>query len=206
MKKILIILSIFILCGCSNNNQFNEQKTVEELKKITSTETKANTSAKGFKYYKPRDFALLETYDFNHVLVHKANKYYLNVDANAYYDKMIIKYTADEKLYFSKKIELDDEKVAFLEIKQLNNSYFLVKMLYNYSSIEVSVRENELYDAAINSMIILSSIKYNDNVIASIINDNDLDSRDNAYQIKKPKTKKEKTNILDVYNYQEETN
>ena len=199
MKKILIILSVFLLCGCTNNQTFSEEKVVEELNKIVTTDIKANEGAKGFKYYKPRDYASLETSDFIHVLVHKGNKFYLNVDANAYYDKMIIKYEEKPELYLSKKIDLDNEKQAYLEIKELNNSYFLVKMLYNYSSIEVSVKENELYDSVIGSMIILSSIKYNDAVIASIINDADIDTRENTYEIRKPKIDKEKTNILDVY-------
>ncbi len=198
MKKFLIILCIFILTGCSTS-KFDETKTFEELEKIEKSQVVANTSAKGFKYYKPRDFSLIEEYDFNHILVHKGNKYYLNIDVNAYHDKMPIKYTINTEAYLSKKIEYDDNKVAYIEIKEVNNSYFLVKMMYNYSSVEVSVKESEIYDALTHMMIILSSIRYNDNVIENIINEADLDSRENAYEIKQPKVKNEKTNVLDVY-------
>ena len=206
MKKILILLSIFILCGCTNKESFDDTKIINELKVIDQNVALANSASRGFKYYKPRDFALLESSDFNHILVHKSNKFYLNVDVNAYYDKMPIKYVENDKEFYSKKIDLDSGIPLFIEIKEINNSYFLIKMMYNYSSIEVSTRETEIYDSIVSSMIILSSIKYNDSVIESIISEGNIDSRETAYEIKKPKVKKERTNILDVYDAREEAN
>lgn len=74
-------------------------------------------------------------------------------------------------------------------------------MLYNYSCIEVSVKENELNSAINSSMIILSSMRYNDNVIASFISNKNTAGKENTYEIKKPNNKKDDRNILDVYEY-----
>ena len=61
--------------------------------------------------------------------------------------------------------------------------------------------EEEINDAIIDGMIILSSIEYNDKIIDSLITSGDLDSRSVPYEIKKPKETKEGRNILDVYEY-----
>ncbi len=73
-------------------------------------------------------------------------------------------------------------------------------MMYNYSYIEVSVKEYSIKDAVIDCAIILSSIKYNDNVIDTLIVSGDLDFRETPYEIKKPKQTNNR-NILDVYEY-----
>ena len=206
MKKILIVLSILVLAGCTSKIDKEYLKNTNEYSKIVACETYANTTAKGFKYYKPRDFSLLEATDNNHTLLHNSNKYFLSVDINAYHDKMKYSYTEKSDVYLSKKLDFNDGKTGYIEINEGNNSYFYIKVLYNYSSIEVSVRENEIEEALIDSMIILSSIRYNDNVIENIINEGDLDTRENTYEIRKPKVQNERTNILDVYDYGKEGN
>lgn len=201
MKKVLVFLFIFLLCGCSLNiNDFNKDSIINEITStLKNSSTYANTSGKGFKYYKPRDFSLLVDNDYNHILIHNNNKYYLNIDVNAYYNKTLNEYVKKDNLYYGSDFEYD-KKQGFVEIKQINN-YFYIKMLYNYSYVEVEVHDYELKDAIIDSIILLSSIKYNDAVIGNIISVGDLDSRETTYEIKKPKDNNKK-NILDVYDYE----
>lgn len=73
-------------------------------------------------------------------------------------------------------------------------------MMYNYSTIEVAVLEKDIKEAVINSAIILSSIRYNDNVIEHLISTGDLDSKESAYEIKKPASNTNDKNLL-FYDY-----
>ena len=69
MKKIVILLSCFLLVGCTTNLSSN--LSIDELiNNVVSFNTnKSNTNGLGFKYYKPRDFSLLEDDNTNHVLL-----------------------------------------------------------------------------------------------------------------------------------------
>lgn len=202
MKKILILLSVFIISGCSLQNNSSDLTYVkEDINDIITNKSKyTNTSGIGFKYYKPRDFSLLEDKDFNYVLLNNGNKYYLNIDINAYNSKFKSEYQIDPLLYYSDTISNGDI-FGYIEVRKEKNSYFYLKMLYNYSCIEVSVKENELNSAINSSMIILSSMRYNDNVIASFISNKNTAGKENTYEIKKPNNKKDDRNILDVYEY-----
>lgn len=199
MKKAIIILSIFLLCGCSFK-EVNYNLAERNIHYVMENASKhQNTAAKGFTFYKPRDFSVLENDDFNVVLLHNAVKYYLNIDINAYHGKAInIPEKSDADLYFT--TFSYDGLDGYLLVREGNNSYFYIKMVYNYSCIEVSVRKEMIEDAIADSIIILSSIKYNENVISSLINTDELDSKEKAYEIKKPKEESKK-NILDVYEY-----
>lgn len=202
MKKILILLSVFIISGCSLQNNSSDLTYVkEDINDIITNKSKyTNTSGIGFKYYKPRDFSLLEDKDFNHVLLNNGNKYYLNIDINAYNSKFKSEYQIDPLLYYSDTIS-NGVIFGYIEVRKGKNSYFYLKMLYNYSCIEVSVKENELNSAINSSMIILSSMRYNNNVIASFISNKNTAGKENTYEIKKPNNKKDNRNILDVYEY-----
>ena len=201
MKKVLIILSAFVLCGCSSRLNENDINGIDNdiLYVFENSNTHANVSAQGFKYYKPRDFSILDDTGFNHVLIHESNKYYLTVDINAYHNKSESTYEKNYEAYLSSIFYYDNKK-GYLEIIDGNNSYFYIKMMYNYSYIEVSVKEYSIKDAVIDCAIILSSIKYNDNVIDTLIVSGDLDFRETPYEIKKPKQTNNR-NILDVYEY-----
>lgn len=198
MRKFIIILSSLLLVGCTSNVTSN--MSYESLiMDITNTKVNySNTLGKGFKYYKPRDFNLYNDSEFNHTLINKGNKYYLNVDINGYYNKYEYAYTIDDSYTYSKSFTNND-KFGYLEIREGKNSYFYIKMMYNYSYIEVSVKKSELTEAVVNSMIILSSIKYNDKVIENFIGIGGLDAKETLYELKKPKDNSQKKNILDVY-------
>ena len=200
MKKIIILLSVLFITGCSFNNKGVERIDSDTYGILSYTVPSTNVGGKGFKYYKPRDFAILEEKEFNHTLVHNGNKYYLNIDINAYYSKFNPKYEVNDSLYYSKKIEKDDLN-GYIEIREGKNSYFYIKMLYNYSYIEVEVKESDINDAVNSSLVILSSIRYNDKVISELTLNKDVAGKETQYEIKKPDLIEESKNILDVYEY-----
>ena len=198
MKKFIIILSSLLLVGCSSTVTSNQTYESLIMNTLESEITHYNTLGKGFKYYKPRDFSLYTDDEFNHILLNKSNKYYLNIDINGYYNKYEHEFSINPEIEYSKNFKYNDI-LGFLEITKGKNDYFYLKMMYNYSYIEVQVKEKELKPAVVNSIIILSSIKYNDKVIENFISTGDLSSKETTYEIKKPNSSKQKKNILDVY-------
>ena len=67
--------------------------------------------------------------------------------------------------------------------------------MYNYAKIEVIIDEKRINEVIGNAMIILSSIKYNDEVINNLMGDNVLDYKEIDFDIFK--TNKEDNNILE---------
>ncbi len=200
MKKVIIFLSILFLTGCNLRTDYNSIDNLEyEVNKIINYEVKSrNTYGNGFSYYKPRDFSVLSSDGFNSVLVHNSNKYYLNVDANAYLNKFKSNYIKDDSLYYSLVINNND-KNGYVEIRKGKNDYFYIKMLYNYSYIEVLALKNEVYDAVSSSLVILSSMKYNDKVISALLNGNLTSGKSSSYELKGPKKSEDSKSILDYY-------
>lgn len=195
MKKLIILLSVFLLVGCTNtlSNMLTIDSGIKAV--LDQNSANANTSGVGFKYYKPRDFSILENDGYNQVLLNNGNKYYLNIDINGYYSKYNEDKKLDSSIYYSNKFSFND-KQGYVEIKEGNNDYFYIKIMYNYSSIETLVLEKYIKEAVINSAIILSSIKYNDNVINHLISAGDLDSKESTYEIKKPSNSSNDKNFL----------
>ena len=200
MKKFIILLSVFLIAGCTNS--LSSTLTIDSaiLNVVNEGSSKSNTNGRGFKYYKPRDFSIISDSIYNYVLINNANKYYLNIDIVSYYNKLDADYSSDSSIYYSNKISFNGNN-GYVEIRQGNDSYFYIKMMYNYSYIEVSVREAEIKEAVINSAIILSSIKYNDKVIENLISNGDLSTKETTYELKKPEKDESKKNVLEVVDY-----
>ncbi len=203
MKKVIVILSVFLLAGCTaySSSTLTMERAIGSV--IESGPKYTNTNGKGYKYYKPRDFSVLEEKDFNLVLLNNGYNFYFNVDLNGYYNSKSnnykIDYVVDNEVYFSYRFSYNNID-GYISIRDAKNGYFYIKMLYNYSYIEVGVKEKDVKKAVIDSAIILSSINYNDKVIEKLIASRDLVSSESTYEIAKPKVENDR-NILDVAEY-----
>lgn len=203
MKKVIFILSVFLLAGCTaySSSTLTMERAIGSV--IESGPKYTNTNGKGYKYYKPRDFSVLEEKDFNLVLLNNGYNFYFNVDLNGYYNSKSnnykIDYVVDNEVYFSYRFSYNNID-GYISIREAKNGYFYIKMLYNYSYIEVGVKEKDIKKAVIDSAIILSSINYNDKVIEKLIASRDLVSSESTYEIAKPKVENDR-NILDVAEY-----
>lgn len=200
MKKIIILLSVFLLVGCTNSLSSTLSIDTAITTVLREGNNNTNINGKGYKYYKPRDFSIFEDNIYNHVLLNNGDKYYLNIDINSYYNKHKGNYEINTSLYYSNRFYYDNN-MGYIEIREGNNGYFYIKMMYNYSSIEVAVAEDNIKSAVINSAIILSSIRYNDKVIASLISNGDLSAKETTYEMKKPLKDDSNKNILEVIDY-----
>ena len=207
MKKVfLLLVSLVLLSGCTITRM--DTKTYDEvIDKVLSLNIKlSNKVGKGYKYYAPRGVVRVDANTYNDVLKRDSTTYYLYVDVVSYYNRVIESFTEDDKAVYSKSINYED-KYGYIEINKWKNGKYLLEIMYNYAKIEVIVDKSDLEVAFANSMIILSSVKYNNDILTNLVGENVLTSKEIEFNIFE--TKKTESNFLEVEannDYKEETN
>ena len=196
MKKVfLLLVSLVLLSGCTITRM--DTKTYDEvIDKVLSLNIKlSNKVGKGYKYYAPRGVVRVDANTYNDVLKRDSTTYYLYVDVVSYYNRVIEGYNEDTKAVYSKKINYED-KYGYIEINKWKNGKYLLEIMYNYAKIEVIVEESFLKEAVSYAMVILASVKYNNNVLENIVGENVLTSKEIEFNIFE--TKKSESNFLKV--------
>lgn len=207
MKKISILLCLMIfLVGCTTNKvDLNDRDNILNIT-LNRNVKLYNRISKGYKYYLPKGMSLLDYKNYNEVLYSKQNKYYLYVDIISYHYKSLKDYIENPYSEYSKIINVDGNKKGYVQIDKYDNKY-KVKYEYNYATIETIVDEKQINEALANMSYILSSIKYNDIIIDSIIGEDILNFKEEKYSIKKAKENEntflDYVNIYDKYNGEE---
>lgn len=194
MKKVLCLLAtVLLLCGCSKINDKNYDELINSV--VASNYKMENTYRTGYKYYTPTNMDILNTLDYNETLADDNYKYYFYVDVVSYYNRVIEKFKEDDKAVYSKSINYED-KYGYIEINKWKNGKYLLEIMYNYAKIEVIVDEENIKSAITNSMVVLSSVKYNNNLLESIVGENVLAAKEIEFNIFE--TKKNESNFLKV--------
>lgn len=183
MKKvILILLLLMVLTGCSivriDTNSIDNILSV-----ILTKENKLfNQIGQGYKYYLPNGVTYIDSDELNDILYCNGNYYYLYIDAINYYYKNNIEYKEDSNLYYSKLLrEKDGFKYSgYLEIKEDEDLYY-VDFVYNYAKIETVVEKKDLNDAILNASYILSTIKYNYDIVELMLKDDYFTNKTGKY-------------------------
>lgn len=183
MKKYLFIVMIFIVTLASTGCVRIEDATIEELasETINSKYKLYNHVNSGYKYYLPRTLKSTVTDEYNEIIKSKYYDFYLYVDLVAYHNKKTSIYEEDDSIYYSKLIGNDD-KTGIINVKDTGNDY-LIKIIYNYAKIEVKCEHEDLNEVITESLVILSSITYIDDVIASNLNKNEFASAEEQVNI-----------------------
>jgi len=194
-KIIFMLLSVFILSGCTAVRIATDNIDTIVSVVLSKNNTIYNTIGKGYKYYKPRGVTYIDTSEYNEKLYSNGNYYYLYVDINSYFYKKEFTYKENSDSYYSRYIDVDD-KTGYLEINKQENGYYLVEFLYNYAKIEALVSKDDINDVVLNATYILSTIKYNSNVIKLMLNDDYFTNPEEKYDIFTPK--EENSNFLEV--------
>ncbi|MDD2238664.1 MAG: hypothetical protein PHH51_02115 [Bacilli bacterium] len=180
MKKILLIIVLLITAsGCVKINDNDISILVNEVQ--NSKLELSNIHRQGYKYYLPVGLMVNKTEDFNEIIVNKNIKYYLYVDIVSYYNKIEKDYKINDKAFISEDISNNDKK-GYLEVNQKNDKY-LIEIMYNYAKIELIVNKDNLEEAITNSIIILSTIKYNNDIIENIMGENVLNFNEEQLDI-----------------------
>ena len=81
----------------------------------------------------------------------------------------------------SKKIK-NKGNIGYLEITKQDGLY-LITFVYNYAKIEALVPKDDINDTVLNSSYILSTIKYNNNIVKLSLEDNFLKNKEEKYNV-----------------------
>ena len=200
MKKVVLcFLVAILLTGCTIVRiKTDSIDTIVDV--ILSKDNNLyNRVGRGYKYYIPRGVTYIDTLETNDKLYSKGNYYYLYVDVTSYYQKISNDYKENSDAYYSRKISKEDgfKSDGYLEITEKDGLYY-IEFLYNYSKIETVVSKNELKNAVLNSVYILSTIQFNDDVIELMSDEEKLNNREEKYEIFKNQ-KDEDNSELQVY-------
>lgn len=196
MKKKIVLLAFFmcvVLTGCT---PLQEMSLDDIIDNGTNRQVSVyNKYRKGYKYNLPKGLGVLDSTEYNEVIASSDYTYYLYVDAVSYYNKIIETYEENDVSFYSKAISFED-KYGYLEINEIDNGKYFIEIMYNYAKIEVIVDKYDLPKAISNSLIILSSVKYNSEILETIVGENILTSKEIEFNIFE--TKKTESNFLEV--------
>ena len=169
MKKLAILLLVLLLSGCTvvriDTSDLNNIVDVV----LSKDNTLFNQVGKGYKYYIPVGVSYIDTEDFNDILYSNGNYYYLYIDTISYYYNVRKEYVLNNDAYYSRSINING-KYGYLEINKQDDLYF-VEFMYNFSKIEALVKEEALEEVILNASYILSTVKFNNNVITMMLDD-----------------------------------
>lgn len=182
MKKILIIICLLFITGCSD---IRKQSYDDIINNIATRANKDNVYRTGYSYYLPRGMQVADSTLYNEAITDARYKYYLYVDIVSYYYNKEVTYTENPDSYYSKIFNIDSKK-AYLEINKENSKY-LIEFWYNYSKIEAICDLEDINDIVLNASYILSTVKFNNNVIKTVLDDTFLvaDEKYDMFESKK---------------------
>ena len=176
-KLFLFILVLLTLTGCTIV-KINTKDNINNIKTILSRKSKfTNKEAIGYQYYLPNGVISSETSDFNQKLLSDGDIYYLYSDVVSYYHNTLVGYEINKSAYISEELAYDNKR-GYVEVNEDKGKYF-IEMMFNYAKMEAYVDKNKLSDALINMAYIISSIKYNDDVIETLLGDEKYNLSDN---------------------------
>ena len=203
-KKILVFLILLLLTGCSVVRI--DTSSIDNILKVilTKDNTLFNQIGQGYKYYLPGGVTYIDSDDLNDILYCNGTYYYLYVDAISYYYKTENDYKENSNLYYSKLISTNDgyKSNGYIEIKEQEDGMYYLEFMYNYAKIETIVSKEDLNNAVLNSSYILSTIKYNYDIVELMLKDDYFTNKTgkyNNYNIKESseKFKLEKENTME---------
>ncbi len=183
MKKIIIVvLALLVFTGCSvvRIDTDNVDTTIDIL--LSKDNDLFNRVAKGYKYYIPKGVTYIDTNDLNEKLYSNGVYYYLYIDAIGYYYETENNYEVNEDAYYSRVLKFDD-KTGYVEINEYEDDKYHISFSYNYAQIEAIVEENQIENTIMNASYILSTVKFNSDVIKIMLNEDYFTNKEETYDI-----------------------
>lgn len=196
MKKIGFLILMILLTGCTivRIDTSSVDTIVDVI--LSKNNDLYNRVGRGYKYYVPRGVTYIDTNETNDKLYSKGNYYYLYVDTISYYQKIELEYDKIDEAYYYRKLSKKEgfKYDGYLKITEKENLY-LIEFLYNYAKIETIVPKKDINDAVLNSAYILSTIQFNDEVIELMIDKEELENREEKYEVFKNKKDEEDSEL-----------
>ena len=184
MKKFTLLLTIIcfmFITGCTmvRIDTGNIDNIVNVV--LSKENVLYNHIGKGYKYYIPRGVTYIDTIEFNDKLYSNGNYYYLYIDAISYYYQKDIKRVKSNDSYYYKDISING-KNGYIDIKQVDDKY-LIDFMYNYAHVESLVKKEDINEVILNSSYILSTVKFNNNVIRIMLNEDYFKYKEEKFQL-----------------------
>lgn len=164
----VILFTCLFLTGCTSLQEMSLEEIVDSG--TNQSVVVYNKYRKGYKYNLPKGLGVYDSTEYNEVIMSSSYTYYLYVDAVSYYNKIIETYKENDVSYYSKAISFED-KYGYLEINELDDDKYFIEIMYNYAKIEVIVEFQDINIVVANSLSILSSISFNDNVLKTLLDE-----------------------------------
>ena len=190
-RIIFLVVIMLLLTGCTelSNN-------VEEIVlTLTSTDgVRANTASTNYELYLP--IGVKQEFDSNYNQKFKINNryVYMYVDTISYYYGNKLNYKEDDNYnYYYRKIEIGN-KTGYVGINKEEDDLYFTEIVYNYSKMEFYSDLEDLPTLLANSLIIIKSIKYNDDLIKIELDSDNTEGRELKYQLDTPKDTESKFN------------
>lgn len=173
----MLIVCLLFISGCSVVRI--DTTSIDNIVGVVLSKdnTLFNQIGKGYKYYVPRGVSYIDTNEHNDVLYSNGQYYYLYIDIISYYHNVTRNYEVNNEAYYSKAININD-KVGYLEINEQENGRYFIEFMYNYSKIEALCDKEDINDIVLNSSYILSTVKFNNNIIKAMLDDEFLVSEE----------------------------
>jgi len=165
MRKVIIALlfSVLFVSGCSIIKVSNDSITDIFDTVLYVDNNLSNTYMNGYKFYLPHGVKVIDKNDYNIKIKDDGVFYYLYIDTIAYYYKTNNTYTVNNNHFYSEKIEKNGIN-GYVDIEEIGDKYFIV-LMYNYAKIESYIDKREFDKTFTNMCYILSTIKFNDEII-----------------------------------------
>ena len=185
MKKLvsllLVIMCISFLTGCTAVRI--DTTDIDNIVDVVLSKNNRlyNHIGRGYKYYVPRGVTYIDTIEFNDKLYSDGNYYYLYIDAISYYYQKDYDDNIEKDSYYFKKIDINGKK-GYINIKQSDDRY-LIDFMYNYAHIESLVKKEDINNVILNSSYILSTVKFNNNVIGIMLDENYFKYKEEKFQL-----------------------
>ena len=184
MKKFISLLIIgflvVIMTGCTavRIDTSNIDNIVDVV--LSKDNVLYNHIGKGYKYYIPRGVTYIDTVEFNDKLYSDGNYYYLYIDAISYYYQKNVKLDRTDSYYY-RDIDING-KVGYINISKVDDKY-LIDFMYNYAHIESLVDFEDINGVIMNSSYILSTVKFNNNVIKIMLNEDYFKYKEEKFEL-----------------------
>ena len=200
MKKkgiLLTLIGLLFFTGCSVSELSNTDLG-KNIKVILSQESSIhNVYFEGYKYYVPRNIHFVSKDEYNAVLQDEYHiQYYLYVDVISYYHGISVDYTEKNDVHYSKRLSYDGDE-GYIEIQKIKDQYF-VQMIYHYGKMEAYTSFDTLVPVVSNMCSILNSLKFNRKVINSMLGEEALSYKEEAYVLFPNNDVVKKEDFLDV--------
>lgn len=194
---VFMLILVLFLSGCSVARVDNSsiKGIIETI--LYKDNNLSNKSLNGYSFYLPKGVKIVDRNESNLKLKDDNLYYYIYIDTIAYHYKTLGTYTVNEKHIYTD-ILLNNNYYGFIDIEKDDDKYFVV-LMYNYAKIEAYVFEDDFNRVLMNMCSILSSIKYNDEIINSYIDENNSIFQEETFDIFS--SKRENNNLLTYDDY-----